>query len=157
MSDSLWYFAYGSNLDPDRFRGRVGGWLELRRARLAGFRLRFSDEVRSEGGAGAVAVPDAGRWVYGAVYRIAASQMEAMDREEFDPDRDLSAQGVRRTVTVQTDEGPVNAEVYLLQGAESFGPPSETYLGHITRGLAAVGHDDEVIEQVERAAASEHG
>lgn len=156
MNESVWYFAFGSNLDPDRFRARVGDWLELRRARLAGFRLRFSDEVCSEGGAGAVIVPDAGRWVHGAVYRISQAQMQAMDREEFDAEHDTADQGVRRTVTVQTDQGPVNAEVYLLQGVDSFGPPSETYLAHITRGLVAIGYEHEVIDEVERVAAAEH-
>jgi len=155
MTDRIWYFAYGSNLDPERFRARVGEWSELRRARLVGFRLRFSSDVQSEGGAGAVVIPDAARSVYGAVFSISDEQMTAMDREEFDPHRDTRTMGVRRTVTVQTDEGPVNAEVYTVPGTDSFGPPSATYLGHITDGLAAVGHDAEVIEAVGRAAAAD--
>ncbi len=46
--DSLWYFAYGSNLDPDRFRDRVGEWTEHRQAVLHDHELRFSGEVSSE-------------------------------------------------------------------------------------------------------------
>ena len=156
MNEPVWYFAYGSNLDPERFRSRIGDWQEMRRARLVGFRLRFSADVSSEGGAGAVIVPDAGRSVYGAVFLVTADQMAAMDREEFSEEHDASSNAVRRTVTVQTDEGPVNAEAYTL-ATDRFGAPSETYLAHITRGLAAVGFDAEVIEAVERVAAAETG
>jgi cation transport regulator ChaC len=154
MTDTVWYFAYGSNLDPDRFRARICDWLEMRSARLVGFRLRFSDEVCSEGGAGAVIVPDAGRTVHGAAFRITADQMEAMDREEFSDEHAAGSDAVRRTVTVQTDQGPLNAEAYTIR-TDSFGPPSAEYLGHITRGLAAVGFGPEVIAEVERVAAAE--
>jgi cation transport regulator ChaC len=155
MTDRLWYFAYGSNLDPDRFRSRVGEWRELRRARLDGYALRFCSDVQSEGGAGAVIVPDAVASVYGAVYGISGQQMAAMDGEEFDPDRDLASLGARRTVTVVTDGGPVTAEVYYVREPASFGPPSDVYLGHITRGLRAVAHDAQIIAQVEQIAAAE--
>lgn len=154
MDDTVWYFAYGSNLDPDRFRSRICHWLEMRPARLVGFRLRFSDDVCSEGGAGAVIIPDAGRSVHGAVFRITDEQMAAMDREEFADEHVGAAGAARRTVTVQTDQGPLNAEVYTIN-TDSFGPPSPEYLGHITRGLLAVGFDAEVVAEVERIAASE--
>ena len=63
-----WYFAYGSNLDPERLRRRVGDWSDCRRAELEGWRLRFSDRVQSEGGGGAVVEPSEGGVVHGAVF-----------------------------------------------------------------------------------------
>ncbi len=73
-NDSLWYFAYGSNLDPDRFRDRVGKWTERRPAILHDQGLRFSGEVSSEGGGGAIIQRAPGKKVYGGAYRIGARE-----------------------------------------------------------------------------------
>jgi len=153
VSDAgVWYFSYGSNLDPERFQARVGGWCARRRAWLEDWRIHFSDEVESEGGGGAVIVRTPGARTWGAIFLIDRDQMRAMDREEFDPSRDPSDRGERVTVTVQTEEGPVRAEVYTIRCGRGFRPPSAEYLGHITRGLRDAGHPDEVVAEVEAAA-----
>ena len=65
MTGFAYYFAYGSNADPERFRGRVGAWLSRYRARLDDYRLRFASSVQSEGGGGAVIDPHPGDHVDG--------------------------------------------------------------------------------------------
>ena len=59
MSDeTVFYFAYGSNADPDRFRSRVGPWRSCRAASLEGYRLRFAASVQSESGGGIPVLDD---------------------------------------------------------------------------------------------------
>jgi len=157
VSESVFYFAYGSNADPDRFEARVGRWRSRRRARLAGHRLRFARMVQSEGGGGAVVDPWPGRHVDGVLFEIDATQMAAMDREEFDPSRDVAATGKRVGVTVETEDGPVEAQLYTVADDGGFSAPSALYLEHILRGLAAAGHEEQALEAVRAAAAEAAG
>ena len=150
----VYYFAYGSNADPDRFRSRVGDWRSRRAAWLDGHRLRFAASVQSEGGGGAVFDPDDGSRLAGVLYEISLEQQLAMDRVEADPSRNLNNAGGRLTITVDTDDGPFLAEVYNVQDDGGWHAPSEIYLGHILRGLQAAGHPDEVLDRVREIAES---
>jgi hypothetical protein len=151
-SESVFYFAYGSNADPDRFRSRVGDWRSLRPARLDGYRLRFAASVQSEGGGGAVVDEAAGEHVDGVLYEITPEQMAAMDREEFDPSRDTASAGRRVKVSVSTGRGYHFAELYTVDDEGSPRAPSDRYLGFIVRGLRAAGHPDKALERVRRVA-----
>ncbi len=154
MSETIFYFAYGSNADPERFKARVGAWRSRRRARLLDHGLRFARNVQSEGGGGAVVDASPGRYVDGVLFEITAEQLTAMDREEFDASRDVAATGKRIRRTVETAEGPLESELYTVDDDGGFSAPSETYLGHILRGLEATGHDEAALAGV-RAAAEE--
>ena len=154
MSDrSVFYFAYGSNADPQRFRDRVGAWRSRTKARLEGYRLRFAASVQSEGGGGAVVDVADSRHVDGVLYEISETQMAKMDREEFDASRDRSGAGRRMSVTVATEEGSRAAELYTVDDDGRRRAPSARYLAHIVDGLEAAGHDADAIEAVRRAAA----
>ena len=154
MSDeTVFYFAYGSNADPDRFRSRVGQWLSCSAAGLKGYRLRFAASVQSEGGGGAVIDEARHGTVDGVLYEITPEQMAAMDREEFDPSRDTGGKGRRLTVTVSTEQGPRVAECYTVRDDGAWRAPSERYLGFIIRGLEAAGHARDAIERVRGRAA----
>ena len=158
MKDNLeriWYFAYGSNLDPDRFRGRVGDWIERKRAILHDYRLRFSGEVTSEGGGGAIIQPAEGERVHGGVYRITVEQLRAMDREELESARNPDQRGRRVTLTLECPDSPTEVEVYVVPEPEIYRAPSPKYLDHIVKGLRAFGYDDGVVREVEAVAASE--
>lgn len=151
-SDSTFYFAYGSNADAQRFCSRVGRWRSMRPAWLHGYRLRFADSVRSEGGGGAVVDRRPDSRVAGVLYEITQEQLSAMDREEFDPRRDTSGAGRRVTVTVEIAEGPVRAQMYNVRDDGEWRAPSNRYLTHILRGLEGAGHGPDVLEGVLRAA-----
>lgn len=148
----LWYFAYGSNADPERFRSRVGPWEARLPATVEGLTLTFSSRVESEGGGGAVVVEKPGSLVYGVAYRITTGQMRAMDDEEFDPGRDLHGSGRRITVSAASGPRRFDAELYTISPAGDFRAPSERYLDHILTGLRLAGHGDEVLSEVRRAA-----
>lgn len=156
-SRAVFYFAYGSNADPERFRSRVGAWRTRRPAQLDGYRLRFADSVQSEGGGGAVVDPLPGGRVDGVLFEITSHQLAAMDREEFDPTRDTTGVGRRVGVTVRTEAGPVAAEMYTVEDDGGWRAPSERYLGHILRGLEAAGHVQEALDRVKRAAERDAG
>ena len=55
-------------------------------------------------------------------------------------------------VRVETSDGSIDAELYTVNDDGGFSPPSETYLGHILRGLEAAGYDEEALDAVRRAA-----
>ncbi len=149
---TVFYFAYGSNADPDRFRSRVGPWRSRYAAGLEGYRLRFAASVQSESGGGAVIDEKGDGTVDGILYEITPEQMAAMDREEFDPSRDPDGKSRRLTVTVSTERGPRVAECYTVRDDGAWRAPSERYLGFIIRGLEAVGHSRHTIERLRRAA-----
>lgn len=151
-SSTCFYFAYGSNMDPERFKARVGDWSSLRRAWLDDYRLRFADSVRSEGGGGAVVDAAPGEAVAGVLFEISDAQLAAMDREEFAPHRDQVGAGRRLSVIVRTEEGSVGAELYTVVDDGGHCAPSEAYLGHILRGLEHAEHGPEATEAVQRAA-----
>ncbi len=148
----VFYFAYGSNADPDRFRSRVGSWSSCSAASLKGYGLRFAGSVQSEGGGGAVIDEAPDGTVDGVLYEIMPEQMATMDREEFDPSRNTDGKGRRLTVTVSTEQGPRVAECYTVRDDGAWRAPSRRYLGFIIRGLKAAGHSQDAIERVRRIA-----
>ncbi len=138
-NDTVWYFSYGSNLDPDRFRARVCDFFDRQRAILGGYTLRFSGEVSSEGGGGAVIETAAGGKVHGGVYRIERAQIEKMDEVELRSDKNPAQRGVRCTITLECPDGGLDAEVYVVPAPKTYRAPSEKYLGHIIKGLRSFG------------------
>ncbi|MCB9883762.1 MAG: gamma-glutamylcyclotransferase [Planctomycetes bacterium] len=149
---TLYYFAYGSNMDPARFERRVGHPRSVRRAELPNHRLRFAANVQSEGGGGAVIDAAVESTVDGVLFEITEEQLAAMDREEFDPSRDTAGLGLRKRVHVETAEGVVAAEVYTITDDGRHAAPSPTYLAHIVDGLRAAGYGDDAVARVHAAA-----
>jgi hypothetical protein len=149
----IWYFAYGSNLNHQRFRSRVGDWQESRQAILHGYELRFSAEVESEGGGGAIIQPAVGGQVFGGVYGITQDQIAAMDAVELHSPMNFDGRGVRSTVQLQSNGESIQAELYEVPAPSTYRAPSASYLGWITSGLRDFGYDDQVIAEVEMIAA----
>ena len=84
MSDLVWYFAYGSNMQPATFTGRRG--ITAARAvaaRLAGWRLVFDKPPLLPVGHGmANVVEEAGAEVFGVAYAITAGDLAHVDLTE---------------------------------------------------------------------------
>jgi gamma-glutamylcyclotransferase (GGCT)/AIG2-like uncharacterized protein YtfP len=84
VDDLLHYFAYGSNLHPERMRQRVPSATPIGCAVLTGHRLRFHKRSRKDG-SGKCDAHYTGRAedrVYGAVYSLAAAERAALDAIE---------------------------------------------------------------------------
>ncbi|HVN38684.1 MAG TPA: gamma-glutamylcyclotransferase family protein [Myxococcota bacterium] len=132
MSDALWYFAYGSNLDPETFLGRRGMHpREMLAAALDSFELVFNLPVGPGERGVANLRPRAGAHVHGVAYAIDPEQAAHLDRTE----------GVHRgyylrnAVRLEVPQGRVlNAFAYMSLHGVDGRKPSERYLGLLLRG-----------------------
>lgn len=128
----LWYFAYGSNLDPRTFLGRRRMRpLESRRARLDGFRLVFDLPVGPGERAVANIRREEGAHVHGAAWRITIEGAAHLDRTEGVH----RGYYVRKRVTLVDDAGgPFDAFTYGSTRGRAGRKPSARYLGLLLAG-----------------------
>jgi cation transport regulator ChaC len=144
----LWYFAYGSNLDPDTFEGRRGMRpLDRCRVSLAGFRLVFDLPVGPGERAVANLAEAPGSRIFGVAYSLAARDARKLDRTE----------GVHRgyykrlPVQVARDDGALlDAFTYVSPHGRPGRKPSARYLGIILRGARHHGLPEEWLLELER-------
>lgn len=127
----LWYFAYGSNLDPGTFLGRRGMRpRESRVAALPDHRLVFDLAIGPGERGVANLLPRAGEQVHGVAYQLTASAARRLDRTEGVP------RAYRRVeVTLETgDREMLAAFTYLSTHRRPERKPSRRYLGLILLG-----------------------
>jgi cation transport regulator ChaC len=146
MDSTLWYFAYGSNLDPRTFLGRRRMQpLETRIGVLHDFELRFDLPVGpGERGVANVA-PRLGDLVWGALYQLTQADADRLDRTEG-----VHVGFYRRfAVEVRTAEGEVlSAFTYRSEAKRTERKPSSRYLGLLLAGARELGLPDEYIERL---------
>ena len=118
------YFAYGSNLDRRQFARRCPGSRPVAPATLRGYHLAFrggghADIIREKGGA-----------VRGALYRVTARDVEALDRYEG-----LPGYYHRITVFVRDDRRQLR-RAFAYKMGNGFGEtaPALSYVQIILRG-----------------------
>ena len=146
MDGTLWYFAYGSNLDPGTFLGRRRMQpLATRIGVLEGFELRFDLPVGpGERGVANVA-PRTGDQVWGALYELTHADAERLDRTEG------VDKGVYRrlTVAVRTAEAvEVAAFTYRSEISRPERKPSRRYLGLLLAGAREHGLPADWVERL---------
>lgn len=134
----IWYFAYGSNMNPARLvDGRLKpkgvGVAERVCGRLDGWRLAFNKRARSPVGAGAGnIVPADGKTVFGTLNAVPPAGLDVLDHWEGV----AGGHYERRTVpVVRIDTGQtVEAITYvaLLVGEDL--RPTREYLAHLLAG-----------------------
>jgi hypothetical protein len=127
------YFAYGSNMNPDRMQGRdmavvsaVSGW-------LYGFGLRFNKRSRHDDSlacANIVYAPD--EQIQGVLYEL-ASGAEII---KLDPYEGAPRRYSREVFSVQTKAGAKAAWVYVANPAvlDSQILPARWYIEHLLAG-----------------------
>lgn len=126
---TVWYFAYGSNMNRAQMLSRAGKILEEHTASLPNYEVRFNKKVRG-GTAGANIQPTPGKTVHGVLYRVEEGALRSLDRYEGAP------QHYRRIEVQVTPEGgkPVPAQVYIASKVEKGLRPSAPYLQAILDG-----------------------
>ncbi len=131
-SNPLWYFAYGSNLDPRTFVGRRRMRpLAARNVQLRDYRLVFDLPVGPGQRGVANLLPEFGAIVRGVAYQISEGQARRLDRTEGVP------KAYRRTVVDVVDDdasGSFAAFTYVSPHRNSGRKPSERYMGLLLRG-----------------------
>lgn len=135
-----YYFAYGSNMNPERVAGRQMEFVSHFSGRLDDYRLAFNKRsVKHPGAASANVMQAPGDFVEGVVYELTApEQIEAMDPFEGYPKRYL-----RHPMTIDCDGGSVLAWVYVatkeyvVEGLR----PAKWYLQHLLAGKPYLSDD----------------
>ncbi len=125
------YFAYGSNMNPERMRERGVKFKSFRPAKLKGYRLAFNKACYTFPGYGCANVePDPNGVVEGVLYEVLEG-LESLDSYEGYP-RHYG----RREVEVETPSGEkVKAVCYVAQPAfiKEGLKPHPNYLKHLLK------------------------
>ena len=125
-----YYFAYGSNMNPARLRGRCVSFRSHMHAVLKGYGLRFNKVAKDDPRAGyANVVPEPNGAVEGVLYELSDGGIERLDHCEGCP-----CHYRRMSIEVELDDGrAVNALIYVAQpGMIRDGlKPKKEYLAHL--------------------------
>ncbi|MDG1839271.1 MAG: gamma-glutamylcyclotransferase [Dehalococcoidia bacterium] len=134
-NDTFIYFAYGSNLDPERLYLNCPSAQFLSAGKLYEYTLNFTktSEIRWRGGvADIVETPNASMW--GAIWQINISESDALDRQEG---VHANPQGYHRLdITVESADGrSIECRTYQVTVREALNiPPSPAYKETLVRG-----------------------
>jgi predicted protein tyrosine phosphatase len=138
--EDLWYFAYGSNLDPAQLRKRIGVWNGTIKCILGKHRLVFNVYSPHWRGhtANILATGNPNDKVYGVKYRISKQQLDRLTEqyEHVDP----------RYV------GEIKAFAYCFQVTLRGARPSPEYLDTLVRGLISHGYGNDVVDEIRKIA-----
>lgn len=139
----IWYFAYGSNMDPSRMAQRICRSIKGRRALLNGWSLAF-DKVGSADGEGFANIhPFPEKSVWGVLYEITEKELLALDHFEGVPRGEYRRERVR----VDTEElGNVEAVVYVSTRCAEKLKPRAKYLRYLLRGAKEHGIPENYIK-----------
>lgn len=137
--EELWYFAYGSNLDPQQLRGRIGEWRNSIKYALSGYRLVFNVKSQRWGGyaANILETGNPRDKVCGVKYRISKQQLEKLTQCE----------GVEPTYLPE-----IEAYAYIFPTSRPRMKPPTDYVDTVIQGLAFHGYGDDVIAAIRKIA-----
>lgn len=127
------YFAYGSNMNPDRMKERKAFFTDRVFARLENYKLVFDKTTKNhpDEGVGNI-IPDDNSVVEGVLYEVEWDSIERLDIFEGYP-----TAYSREEIQVELSDGEmVDALVYIAcEGQTSNGlKPSREYLSHYLKG-----------------------
>jgi cation transport regulator ChaC len=145
--ETLWYFAYGSNLHDTIFRERRGMQVRcVRRAWLDDYGLRFNLPVGPGERGVANIEPEPGASICGALYLLTCTDCERLDRSEgvhFGAYRRLA-------IEVRLDDGTRRAAFTYQSSATRDGrKPSARYLNLLLDGARQRGLPDDYVRWLE--------
>ena len=146
MDPTLWYFAYGSNLDPGTFLGRRRMQpLTTQIGVLHGFELRFDLPVGpGERGVANVA-PCLGEHVWGALYQLTHAGAEQLDRSEG---VDKGFYRRLEVAVITPDAARIVAFTYRSEFSRPERKPSRRYLGLLLAGAREHGLPADYVERL---------
>jgi gamma-glutamylcyclotransferase (GGCT)/AIG2-like uncharacterized protein YtfP len=128
-----WYFAYGSNMNPQRMNARGMAYSQALAGQLAGFGLCFDKRASGKSGVGYATIRyQPGAKVEGVLYRLQRPQdIALMDPFEGNPYRYS-----REVFTADTQSGAINCWVYVANQALLAAGllPEKLYLDHLLKG-----------------------
>lgn len=146
------FFAYGARMNPETMLGDTPGAVLVGPARLDGYRLVFNVPSRSWGGGAANALPALSGHLWGVLWEIGESDLEAFD----------SFRGDERMqhvldVEVEGPDGRVRARTFAVDSPQRFVAPSERYLAMMRAVAEAQGLPEEALADIDAAARGDIG
>jgi gamma-glutamylcyclotransferase (GGCT)/AIG2-like uncharacterized protein YtfP len=157
---TVWYFAYGSNLDFVQMRGRCPTAQFVCRAVLQDHVLAFTIRSALRGCGVADVVPQKGHDVWGVIYQIEDQDLPTLDAHEgYRTDRNPQRNSYNRDdnvrVMAENDERqPMTVSIYLAVKQQAPPLPSEAYLRQIIDGAKFWKLLPRYIEELQRIPAS---
>ncbi len=137
---SIWYFAYGSNLDYVQLRGRCTSAQYVCRAVLRDHILAFTRPSTTRNCGVADVVPQKGHHMWGVVYLLDDRDLAALDSAEgYQPGRDPERNAYNRKdhvrVAAENDlKQALRVSLYIAVKRPSPPRPSEAYMRQIIDG-----------------------
>ena len=119
----IYYFGYGSNLNKDIIRQRIGKYKESKKAILKDYKFVF---MPYQSIVIPVIIPSKGDRVLGAVYLISKKQLKELNKYE--------GPYSTRKVKVDTAEGHINALTYMFD-INDFSKKTKIYRDNWIKGL----------------------
>ncbi len=139
----VWYFAYGSNLNVDQLKSRIGQWQLSRRALVRSYRLIFNVYSKKRNGYTANLQPSTNfeDTVSGVVYRIDQTQLSELEKFEGLPATDVS-------VELEDGNEISHAKVFLWKISEKEHEPPKDYRRLIEAGLQQHGFSEAAVKKI---------
>jgi cation transport regulator ChaC len=138
----VWYFAYGSNLNVDYLKSRIGQWQLSKRALVRNYKLVFNIYSKQRNGysANLQRSENFEDTVPGIVYRISLEQLVQLEKLE----------GISTTdVGVELEDGNEisHAKVFIWKTAEKEHEPPKDYRRIIEQGLLQHGYPESTVKK----------
>jgi len=129
-----YYFAYGSNMNPERMKERGADFKSIKRAVLKGYKLVFNKRSRRYGESACANIePDENSVVEGVLYELKEPEV-ALKQLDFYEGYPTNYDRIK--VVVETDEGEkIEAFTYVAQPEyiDNTLKPSKKYLAHFLK------------------------
>jgi len=139
----VWYFAYGSNLNVDQMKARIGAWQLSKRALVRSYKLVFNRYSKSRNGYAANLQPTDNfeDTVPGVVYHITQEQLVKLEKFEGIPPTE---------VAVELEDGNEisHAKIFVWKSSEKERGPPKDYRRIIEQGLLQHGYPESTIRKV---------
>lgn len=126
----VFYFAYGSNMNYARMRGRKAKWTKKLAATLHNFTLRFNTKASTGNWSAANIIKKRDAKVEGVLYKTDEKSLKKIDKYEGVPHHYK-----RVSVTVQVADGKnITAITYIAHPPYSNTFTRKKYLHHLLKG-----------------------
>jgi gamma-glutamylcyclotransferase (GGCT)/AIG2-like uncharacterized protein YtfP len=143
----VFYFAYGSNMDPTIMLERCPSARDPLAGRLDGFRIEFNVYSDNWGGGAANLEPDERSSVWGVVWEVDSDDLSRLDTFQGHPTFYR-----RERVVVHSDGEPLECTTYRVAHQKGYVRPTEEYLSKVRHAMAHHRLPLEAVETLERAA-----
>lgn len=141
---SVYYFAYGSNLDASQMKERCPSAEPAGTAVLDDHHLAFAGHSPHWDGAPATIVSRQGAEVPGRLYEISFEELRILDHFEGHPVR---YERREKLVAAETEPEEHRAHLYVKDVDGNYGIPPDSYLSVLQEAYRELGFDTSVLER----------